>query len=480
MSSKKDSPRRSNKKRATPDVLRLAWWHKPLWLLVKVALLLLVVLAFYFLYLDSKISKKFSGQKWQVPAQIYAKSIELYPGKILTQQQFIQQLNSLQYRRNPALSAAGQYSVSRNHVSVYRRPFMYVEGYEAAQLFSVEFNRGGINRITQRQQKEALNFARLEPQLIDHLVSAQQEDRELVQLQQVPEIFKDTLLLVEDRDFYHHHGVSPLAVLRALWVNITAGRTVQGGSTLTQQLAKNMYLSSDRTLWRKLNEAMIALVLDYRFNKDQILEAYLNEVFVGQNYANAVHGVGLGSRFYFGKPLTELTAAEYALMIGILKGPSYFDPRRFPARAKERRDLVLRLMFEQKFLDRKQYEQAVEQPIVVISRSQYMNTGFASYLDAVKKELRQLSIDKQYQDNGIKVFTYLDIQAQAAIEQAVSNQLAPLDPQLQAAAVVVDYRQAEINAMIGSKVAVQGGFNRATDASARLAVSSSRLFFLKP
>lgn len=479
MSSKKDSPRRSNKKRATPDVLRLAWWHKPLWLLVKVALLLLVVLAFYFLYLDSKISKKFSGQKWQVPAQIYAKSIELYPGKILTQQQFIQQLNSLQYRRNPALSAAGQYSVSRNHVSVYRRPFMYVEGYEAAQLFSVEFNRGGINRITQRQQKEALNFARLEPQLIDHLVSAQQEDRELVQLQQVPEIFKDTLLLVEDRDFYHHHGVSPLAVLRALWVNITAGRTVQGGSTLTQQLAKNMYLSSDRTLWRKLNEAMIALVLDYRFNKDQILEAYLNEVFVGQNYANAVHGVGLGSRFYFGKPLTELTAAEYALMIGILKGPSYFDPRRFPARAKERRDLVLRLMFEQKFLDRKQYEQAVEQPLVVISRSQYMNTGFASYLDAVKKELRQLSIDEQYQDNGIKVFTYLDIQAQAAIEQAVSNQLAPLDPQLQAAAVVVDYRQAEINAMIGSKVAVQGGFNRATDARRQIGSIVKPVIFLE-
>ena len=164
MSSKKDSPRRSNKKRATPDALRLAWWHKPLWLLLKVALLLLVVLAFYFLYLDSKISKKFSGQKWQVPAQIYAKSIELYPGKIVTQQQFIQQLDALQYRRNSALSAAGQYSVSRNHVSVYRRPFMYVEGYEAAQLFSVEFNRGGINRITQRKQKQALNFARLEPQ----------------------------------------------------------------------------------------------------------------------------------------------------------------------------------------------------------------------------------------------------------------------------------------------------------------------------
>lgn len=479
MSTKKDTTQRSQKKRATAKVQRSVWWHKPLWFIVKVALLMLVVLAFYFLYLDSKISKKFSGQKWQVPAQIYAKSTELYPGKTLTQQQFIQLLNALQYQRNPALTSAGQYSVSRNHVSVYRRAFMYVEGYETEQLFSVEFNRGGINRITQRGQKDSLNFARLEPQLIDHLVSAQQEDRELVQLQQVPEIFKDTLLLVEDREFYHHHGVSPLAVLRALWVNITAGRTVQGGSTLTQQLAKNMYLTSDRTLWRKINEAMIALVLDYRFNKDQILEAYLNEVFVGQNYANAVHGVGLGSRFYFGKPLTELTPVEYALLIGILKGPSYFDPRRFPQRAKDRRDLVLRLMFEQKFLDRQQYEQAVSQPIVVISRSQYMNAGFASYLDAVKKELRQLSIDEQYQDNGVKVFTYLDIQAQAAVEQAISSQLAPLDPELQAAALVVDYRQAEINAMIGSKVAVQGGFNRATDARRQIGSVVKPVIFLE-
>ena len=303
-------------------------------LLLKVLCVLVLILLFYLVYLDSKISKKFSGQKWQVPAQIYARSTELLPGATISQQQLINQLNSLQYQRNAALSAPGQYSVSRNHVTVYRRSFTYINGFEAAQLFSVEFNRGGINRITQRQQKEPLNFARLEPQLIEHLVAAQQEDRELVRLEQVPELFKDTLLLVEDRDFYHHHGVSPLSVLRALWVNVLAGRTVQGGSTLTQQLAKNMYLSSDRTLWRKINEAMIALVLDYRFNKDQILEAYLNEVFVGQNYANAVHGVGLGSRFYFGKPVSELQPAEYALMIGLLKGPSYFDPRRYPEPAE--------------------------------------------------------------------------------------------------------------------------------------------------
>ena len=195
------------------------WIKRSLMTLLKVLLAILVLLAFYFIYLDGKISKKFAGQKWQIPAQIYARSMELLPGKALTLPQLQAQLDALQYQRNPELTAPGQYSVSRNHISIYRRPFTFIDGYEAAQLFSVEFNRGGINRIMQRSEKEPLNFARLEPQLVEHLVSPHQEDRELVRLEQVPTLFKDTLLLVEDRDFYHHHGVSPLSVIRALWVN---------------------------------------------------------------------------------------------------------------------------------------------------------------------------------------------------------------------------------------------------------------------
>ncbi len=464
MSSKATAVRNRSKK-APPKRSGLLYWLKSgVMLLLKLLLLLVLVLAFYLIYLDSKISKKFAGQKWQVPAQIYARSTELLPGKVMTSQQLIARLDALQYQRNPALDAPGQYSVSRNHVTIYRRPFIYTDGYEGEQLFSVEFNRSGINRIMQRNQSEPVNFARLEPQLVEHLVAAQQEDRELVALQQVPELFKDTLLLVEDREFYHHHGVSPLSVLRALVVNISAGRTVQGGSTLTQQLAKNMFLSSDRTLWRKANEALIALVLDYRFNKDQILEAYLNEVFVGQNFANAVHGVGLGSRFYFGKPLNELQPAETALLIGMLKGPSYFDPRRFPERAQQRRDLVLRLMAEQHLLSSADYTKALQQPLQVIPRGQYLQAGNAAYLDAVRKELRQLSIDPRYKDQGIKVFTYLDVEIQQAAEQAVKSQLATQDDALQAAMVVADYRQAELTALVGAKEVTQGGFNRALDA----------------
>jgi penicillin-binding protein 1B len=437
-------------------------------LMLKLLTVMLLVLVFYLIYLDSKISQKFSGQKWQVPAQIYARSMELLPGKALTQQQLLLQLTALQYQHNPALSAPGQYSVSRNHITIYRRAFTFTDGYEAAQLFSVEFNRSGINRILQRLQQQPLNFARLEPQLIEHLVSPHQEDRELVRLEQIPELFKDTLLLVEDRNFYHHHGVSPLAVIRALWVNLTAGRTVQGGSTLTQQLAKNMYLTNERTLWRKVNEALIALILDYRFNKDQILEAYLNEVFVGQNYATAIHGVGLGSRFYFAKPLAELTTSESALLIGLLKGPSYFDPRRHPKRALQRRDLVLRLMFEQHFLNRQQYEQAVQQPLTVKARAKLSNASYASYIDTVKKELRQLNLEHQLRQSGIKVFTNLDILAQQAAEQAVSSQLQNYDEALQAAVVVSEYQKADIVAIVGSRDQIESGFNRALDAKRQI------------
>ena len=446
-----------------PKVKARPWWHKVLFTLGKLAVVMFFLLATYLIYLDSKVTRAFAGQKWQVPAQIYARSLELYPGKALTSVQLQAELDQLQYHRNPAMTAAGQYSVSRNHITIYRRAFTYIDGVEPEALFSVEFNSSGINRIRYRQQQE-VNFARLEPQLIEHMLSPHQEDRELVRLEQVPMLLKESLLLVEDRDFYHHRGVSPLSVLRALWANISAGRTVQGGSTLTQQLAKNMYLTSDQTLLRKINEAMIALILDYRFSKDHLLEAYLNEIFLGQNHATAVHGFGLGSRFYFAKPITELRPDEIALLIGLLKGPSYYDPRRYPERALTRRDLVLRLMFEHHLLDGEQYQQALAQPLQLVPRGQYLNARFPAYLDAVKKELRQINFDQKLLSSGIKVFTFLDPKAQQQAELTVRQQMQNQDEQLQAAMLVVNYQQAEIQALVGGRESGFAGFNRALDA----------------
>ncbi len=452
---------------SAPKIKARPWWKKLLFTLGKIALAMFFALAMYLIYLDSKVTQAFAGQKWQVPAQIYARSLELYPGKALTSEQLQAELEQLQYQRNPAMTAAGQYSVSRNHVTIFRRAFTFIDGNEPAALFSVEFNGSGINRIRYRQQEE-VNFARLEPQLIEHMLSPHQEDRELVRLEQVPALLKEGLLLIEDRDFYQHRGVSPLSVLRALWANISAGRTVQGGSTLTQQLAKNMYLSSDRTLLRKVNEAMIALILDYRFSKDHILEAYLNEIFLGQNHATPVHGFGLGSRFYFAKPITELRADEVALLIGLLKGPSYYDPRRYPERAITRRDLVLRLMFEQHLLNGEEYQLALSQPLQLVPRGQYLTARFPAYMDAVKKELRQINFDKQLLSSGIKVFTFLDPTAQQQAELTVRQQLQQHDEAVQAAMLVVNYQRAEIQAVVGGKERGFAGFNRALDAKRQI------------
>lgn len=442
---------------------RPARWWRLIWpIALKLSLVVILALVVYFIYLDSKITSTFSGQKWQVPAQIYGRSMELFPGKYLTQAQLIKELEQLQYQRINTVSRPGQFSVQGGAVTIYRRSFVYIDGEQSAERFTVEFNRTGINRLV--QQKNTLQFARLEPQLIEHLVSPHQEDRELVRLENVPDLLKDTLLLVEDRDFYQHKGVSPLSVLRAFWVNLTAGRTVQGGSTLTQQLAKNMYLTHDRTLWRKANEAFIALVLDYRFSKDQLLEAYLNEIYLGQNHDNAVHGFGLASRFYFGKPLAELAPEQYALLIGIVKGPGYYDPRRFAERALQRRDLVLRLMLEQHLLDRAAYEKAVAKPLAIVARGQYLNANFPAYMDAVKKELRQLALDSELMYSGIKVFTYLDPLAQNQAEQSVAKLVPTMSKELEAAMLVVDYQQAAIQALVGGKTAGYAGFNRALEA----------------
>ncbi len=450
------------RKKATPSARPARWWRLVWTTSLKLGLAVLLGLLLYFIYLDSKVTQTFSGQKWQVPAQIYGRSLALFPGKYLSQKQLLQELELLQYQKVTSITGPGQYRVASGSIEIARRSFTYVDGLEPETRFRVEFNRSGISRIL--QQNAPLPLARLEPQLIEHLVSPHQEDRELVRLERVPRLLKETLLLVEDREFYQHRGVSPLSVLRALWVNLSAGRTVQGGSTLTQQLAKNMYLTQDRTLLRKVNEAFIALILDYRFSKDQILEAYLNEIYLGQNHATALHGFGLASRFYFGKPLTELSPEQYALLIGIVKGPGFYDPRRFPARAQQRRDLVLRLMFEQHLLDRSAYEHAVQQPVHVVPRGQYLNANFPAYLDAVKRELRQLPLDSHMLNSGIKVFTFLDPSAQTQAERTVSQLLPSMDKSLEAAVLVVDYQQGAIEALVGGKTAGYAGFNRALEA----------------
>lgn len=375
----------------------------------------------------------------------------------------------MQYRPAKVLQSQGEYLYINNGVEFYRRDYHTTTKEVAKQRVRVIFDDARISRIVDIERNQTVAMFSLEPYLLDRLQASNLEDRILIKLAEMPELMQQTLLLIEDRDFYQHHGVSPLAIIRALWSNIKAGKTVQGGSTLTQQLAKNMFLNRDRTIIRKINEAFIAVLLDAQYSKDEIFEAYINEVYLGQNFNRAVHGFGLASRFYFGKTLYELEPHEMAVLIAMVKGPSYYNPRSQSERTQNRRDLVLRLMVENNLLSAQQYEYAVSQPIAVMSKDKVLARRFPSYLAQVRHELKRILSADIDLHSGVQVFTYFDPFEQNRAQAAISQTLTQLEQQpkvtnLQAAMVLVDTEHAGISAMVGDRRANYDGFNRALNA----------------
>ncbi|EKO3983212.1 penicillin-binding protein 1B [Vibrio fluvialis] len=462
---KKSVPRKSSSSK--PNGSRS--WLKRLWSLGwKVGLALAAVLIFTGIYLDSMIKQRFEGQLFELPTVVYARILTLEPGSDISIKQMRNELDVLNYRKVSQPRYAGEYSASSTRIELIRRPFEFADGPEPDRHVMLIFDDNGLNRIQSLEKRGDLGYLRIEPKMLGMLEKDTQEQRLFLRREQFPEVMIDALLTTEDRNFYQHDGVSPMAIARAMVANLKAGRTVQGGSTLTQQLAKNIFLSSDRTLWRKLREAYMALIIDYRYSKDRILEAYLNEVYLGQNGKEAVHGFGLASRLYFGQPLQELRIDQLALLVGMVKGPSYYNPMRYPERAKERRDLVLKLMMDQDILTAKQYEQAVTRPLDVQKQARIASRQPA-YFQQLSIELKQKLGDAFKSDTGLRVFTSLDPVSQAKLEEAVENQVPILartaGNDLEAAAIAVDRHSGEIRAMVGGKRTGYDGFNRALNAS---------------
>jgi penicillin-binding protein 1B len=462
---KKSVPRKSSSSK--PNGSRS--WLKRLWSLGwKVGLALAAVLIFTGIYLDSMIKQRFEGQLFELPTVVYARILTLEPGSDISIKQMRNELDVLNYRKVSQPRYAGEYSASSTRIELIRRPFEFADGPEPDRHVMLIFDDNGLNRIQSLEKRGDLGYLRIEPKMLGMLEKDTQEQRLFLRREQFPEVMIDALLTTEDRNFYQHDGVSPMAIARAMVANLKAGRTVQGGSTLTQQLAKNIFLSSDRTLWRKLREAYMALIIDYRYSKDRILEAYLNEVYLGQNGKEAVHGFGLASRLYFGQPLQELRIDQLALLVGMVKGPSYYNPMRYPERAKERRDLVLKLMMDQDILTAKQYEQAVTRPLDVQKQARIASRQPA-YFQQLSIELKQKLGDAFKSDTGLRVFTSLDPVSQAKLEDAVENQVPILartaGKDLEAAAIAVDRHSGEIRAMVGGKRTGYDGFNRALNAS---------------
>ncbi|MFT6249935.1 MAG: penicillin-binding protein 1B [Cognaticolwellia sp.] len=447
------------------------------WLAVtgaKFAFSLAFALAIFMIYLDAKLQKTFEGQRWQVPAQIYGQIESLHIGDTLDVNLITKSLRINGYSKVRSVTFPGQFAQSSHRLIIYRRAFAFPnaeldsalgDSAEAIRL-TIDFTDNKVSQLF--VEDDAVGQVKLEPILLARIVPDNKEDRVLVALEHIPTLLLDTLLLVEDRNFYHHQGISPLGILRALYHNIIAGRTVQGGSTLTQQLVKNMFLTRERTLVRKVKEALMALIIEVRYSKDQLLEAYINEVYLGQHYANGIYGFGLAAKFYFGKPLAELSSGQIALLVAQVKGPSYYDPWRHPERAKQRRDLILRLMFEQHLLSVQEFEQTLVSSLSIRKHRRFKTEQYPAFLQLVKRELNQY-LSTYQQKMGIRIFTGFSHVSQQLLEETVVSQLAQLEQthhqkDLQVAMIVTDIASAEIRALVGDRQSGYAGFNRALDA----------------
>ncbi|CAH6827209.1 penicillin-binding protein 1B [Vibrio sp. 99K-1] len=444
-------------------------WLKILWGIAwKAGLALAALLLFVGIYLDSVVKQRFEGQLFDLPTVVYARVLDLSPGTQVSLVQVKNELDVLNYRKVSSPRHPGEYSSSSTKIEMIRRPFEFVDGPEADRHVMLHFNGNELTRIQSLEKKGDMGYLRVEPKMLGMLEKSNDEQRLFLKRNQFPEVMVDALLATEDRNFYQHDGVSPLAIARAMVVNVKAGRTVQGGSTLTQQLAKNLFLSSERTLWRKVREAYIALILDHRYSKDRILEAYLNEVYLGQNGGEAIHGFGLASRLYFGQPIQELRIDQLALLVGMVKGPSYYNPVRYPERAKTRRDLVLRLLMQQDILTPRQYEEAASRDLDIQDNPRIASRQPA-YFQQVNIELKKYVGDRFQAKKGIRVFTSLDPVSQDKLEKSIARKVPELSKtagdKLEAAAIAVDRNTGEIRAMVGGKRTGYDGFNRALNAS---------------
>jgi len=443
-------------------------WRKILIAIFVLLAIVVVAVGGWIVHLDRVVTKQFQGRHWSVPARVYAAPLELYAGARISADDLEEELRRVHYRRGDPAGGPGLYRRVGNAFDIRTRRVRFIDEQRDAQLVSIHADASAITSMRQANGADLPVF-RLDPPVIGSVFPIHGEDRLVVSPEEIPALLRNGIKLIEDRRFDEHHGVDTLGVLRAIWVNLRAGRVVQGGSTLTQQLVKNYFLTDAQTFDRKATEAVMALRLEAHYSKDEILVAYLNEVFLGQDGERAIHGFGLGSEFYFAKPLGELDAGELALLIGLVKGPSYYDPRRHPERALARRNLVLKEFTDAHLIDANAAQRAAAAPLGLRPGG---GSYVPAYIDLVRRHLKRDYAEADLAAAGLSVYTSLDPRAQASAERALTRDLQLLDAKsavrgghLQGAVIVAEPNSGDVVAVVGGRETdTAGTFNRALDA----------------
>jgi penicillin-binding protein 1B len=439
------------------------------------ALLLILAVALtgvlYAIYLDGAVRTKFEGKRWALPARVFARPLELYAGRTLSIDDLKGELDRLKYRRVKSPKYAGTYSLEAGRFLVHTRPFRFWDGSEPERLLDIQIDNGRVGGLEDAAGDAHLTLVRMDAPLIASIYPTHHEDRVLIRGSDLPPLLVATLLAIEDRGFYEHWGLDPWAIARAMWRNLLAGGVVEGGSTLTQQLVKNLYLTDERTLARKVNEAFMAFLLDLHYEKVEILEAYANEIFLGQDGNRAIHGFGLASHFYFNRSLDELGIAETALLVALIKGPSFYDPRRHPERALARRNLIIDTLQEQGIISPPQMAAAKRAPLGVSDKGGRPAGAYPAYLQLVRRQLQRDYREEDLRSEGLRIFTTLDTLVQSAAEKAVRTRVPELERSrgfksgtLESAVVVASAAQGEVLSLVGGRDPSFAGFNRALEA----------------
>ncbi len=428
----------------------------------------MVLFALYLVKLDRTITHKFEGKRWDIPAKVYSQPLELYQGANIDRDTMKTWLELLNYQSNKSYDRTGTYHRSGNTYFIHTRGFTYSSSdIDAEQVIKMTIAGNKVDSIQSTLPAKS-GIIRLEPVSIGGIYPDSNEDRMVVSLDDVPQPLIDALIATEDRAFYEHKGVSIRGIARAVINNFTGGAR-QGGSTITQQLIKNFYLNSDRTLKRKANEALMAVLLELHYGKDEILQTYLNEIYLGQNGNRSINGFGLASQFYFDKPLNELRIDQQAMLVGMAKGPSIYNPRRNPNDSKARRDVVLGNMLAMGTLSQEDYDKALKQPLGIVDKPAEGKSQFPDFLDIVKRELNDVYYSDDLKNEGLIIISTLDPIAQLAADKAVDRKLGELrrsgskTKDLQGALVSANPETGELVSVVGSGSEFTG-FNRAVDA----------------
>lgn len=454
------------KKRPASRRRRLLLRGLRLFLMVTVPTLLLSVV-----WIDHQVSTRFEERTSSFPSKVFAAPWTLERGDRLDPVDFQKTLEQQGYRRvSHEPRRAGEYRRDGQRWSLFLRETLTSQGLRAALPIQVDVWWGKVRAIRDQRTSRSMESFSLEPEPLFTFYQEHQEERHWTRLDEIPPALVQAVIAVEDRRFLSHHGVDPTSILRALWADVRAGRVVQGGSTLTQQLVKNLLGTGSRSLVRKVVEAVGAVMLELHHDKDSILEAYLNEVYLGQRGPVSIAGMGEASTFYFGHALGELDLPRCALLAGMIQNPGRHNPFQHPEQARQRRDLVLGLMEQQGRLDTAAMHSA-RSTAIRLRRQTAGAERFPWLQDYLAQEVRRVVPDALPSRAGYSIFTTIDPRVQRAATAALQEGLKRVEARtgrdasepLEGAVVVLRPRDGAILGLVGGRDYGRSQFHRAVE-----------------